>query len=139
MSRKPKANGSASNNGVNGSGSKGSDVKWKWGNCKLSNEDIASLEQSDATLDYLATCIVSLVADGFGVTLKPTDSGKSRCCTIYRPDFPTVGVTVGVSAFGGDIRDAILTCLYKLDNYGGGDFTGFELEGDTEGTRPRFR
>lgn len=139
MSRKSKSNGTASNNGSNSSSRESSGAKWVWSNCRLSDEDITTLEQSDATLDYLASCLVALGDDGYGVTIKSVDSGKSRCVTIYRPDYPTPGITVGVSSFGSSVRDAILAVLFKLDNYGGGDFTGFDLESAAEGTRPRFR
>lgn len=139
MPRGKKTNGTANNNGSNNSGGTRGDVKWVWGNCKLSNEDIATLERDTSTIEYLVTCLASLGNDGYGFTCKPVDKGKSHCCTIFRPDYPSDGTTVGVSAFGGDIRDAILTCLYKLDTYGGGDFTGFDLESGDSGARPRFR
>jgi hypothetical protein len=139
MPREKKKNGTASDNGVNNGRSAGSGVKWQWGNCKLSNEDISSLERDTSSLEYLASCLVALGADGYGFSCKPVDQGESHCCTIYRPDYPSKGNTVGVSSFGGNIRDAILTCLYKLDHYGGGDFSGFDLEMPAEGTKPRFR
>lgn len=139
MSRKAKSNGAASNNGVNRSSRTGGDAKWVWANCKLSDEDNTNLADSETTLEYLATSIVALGNDGLGVTIKPVDSGESICVTIYRPNFPDAGTTVGVSAFAGNIRDAILACLYKLDTYGGGDFSGFDLESGSSGARPRFR
>jgi hypothetical protein len=139
MPRGKNKNAGANDNGSNNRGGARGDAKWIWGNCRLSNEDLATLEQSTDTLDYLATCLASLGNDGFGFTCKPVDEGKSHCCTIFRPDFPTSGVTIGVSAFGGNLRDAILTCLYKLDAYGGGDFTGFDVEIGNNSERPRFR
>lgn len=139
MPRGKKTNGTANDNGSNNRSSAGGGTQWKWGNCKLSDEDIATLERDQSTVEYLATCLVALGSDGFGFTCKPVDKGESYCCTIFRPDYPSVGTTVGVSAFAGNIRDAILTCLYKLDNYGGGDFTGFDIENDNQGSKPRFR
>jgi len=139
MPRKGKSNGTTADNGRNDDSGTRSNAKWQWGNCRLSNEDIANLDRDTSTLEYLATCLVTLGNDGFGFSCKPVDKGESRNCTIYRPDFPAVGVIVGVSAFGGNIRDAILTCLYKLDTYGGGDFSGFDLEVQDSSARPRFR
>jgi len=138
MARK-KSNGSVTDNGRNNDRGKGSDVKWVWANCRLSDEDISALEGDGSTLEYLATSLIALGADGFGFSCKPVDEGKSHNCTIYRPDFPNHGTTIGVSAFGGNLRDAILTCLYKLDNYCGGDFSSAEYENDTTGAKPRFR
>lgn len=139
MPRGKKENGTVTGHGSNNGGGQGSGTKWQWGNCRLSAEDIANLERDTSTLEYLATCLVSLGNDGFGFSCKPADQGKSHNCTIYRPDFPSVGNIVGVSAFGGNIRDAILTCLYKLDTYGGGDFSAFELEDQVSGAKSRFR
>jgi len=139
MPRGAKKNGTTANNGTDNRGGKGSDVKWVWGNCKLSDEDTAELSDSEDTLEYLATCLAGLGNDGFGFTCKPVDKGESHCCTIFRPDFPVAGTTIGVSAFAGNIRDAILACLYKLDTYGGGDFTGFDVESGNTGSKSRFR
>jgi len=139
MSRKTKSNASAANNGGTNNRKPKVEQRWVWGNCKLTDEDVTALESDSSTLEYLATSLVALGADGFGFTCKPVDSGESHCCTIFRPDFPVVGTTVGVSAFGGNIRDAILSCLYKLDEYGGGDFSGFDLESTASGSKPRFR
>lgn len=139
MSRKSKSNGSVTNNGSNSSSGTRGDVKWQWANCRLSDEDIAELEQSADDLDYLATCLIALGDDGYGVSIKTLDEGKSKCVIINRPNYPSNGRTVGVSAFGGNLRDAIVTVLYKLDHYGGGDFTGFDLEAEAESARPRFR
>lgn len=133
-----KKNGTATNGQHYGSGASG-DVKWQWVNCRLSNADISALERDESTVEYLVTCLVALGNDGFGFTCKPVDEGKSQCCTIYRPDHPSVGRTVGVSAFGGSLRDAVLTCLYKLDNYCGGDFTGIDDQDVAESAKPRFR
>jgi len=139
MSRKSKSNGTTSNNGNDNRGGKGGDAKWVWVNCRLSDEDIAELERSTAEMDYLATCLIALGNDGFGVSIKTVDEGKSKCVTINRPDFPNRGTTVGVSAFGDNLRDAIVTVLYKLDTYGGGDFTEFDVENPSSGSKPRFR
>jgi len=139
MPRKRNENGAAKGNGGNrDSGARGN-AKWRWANCRLSDEDVATLEGDTSSMEYLATSFVALADDGYGVTIKSVDSGKSICCTVYRPDFPDTGTIVGVSAFGGSVRDAVLTCLYKLDQYGGGDFSGFELDNGADGSRPRFR
>lgn len=137
--KKDKKNGTVNDNGKHDSGGKGSGTKWVWGNCKLSDQDIATLDGNTSTLDYLATCLVALGNDGYGFTCKPVDQGKSHCCTIFRPDFPNTGTTVGVSAFAGNIRDAILACIYKLDTYGGGDFSGFDVADVDKRPQSRFR
>lgn len=139
MPRKGKSNGSITGNGNNsGSGASGG-VKWQWANIKLTDDDADILEQSDATLEYVATCLAALADDSMGVTIKPVDEGKSRCVTIYRSDFPSRGTTVGVSSFGSTVRDAGLACLYKLDTYLGGDFSAYDQQDDNTIGRPRFR
>jgi hypothetical protein len=139
MGRTKKPDGTTTGNGSNSGVGKGGGVKWQWANCRLSDDDIAVLGRSDATLEYVAACLAVLGDDGYGVTIKSVDKGKSRCVTLYRPDFPRTGFTVGVSSFGNNVRDAGLAVLYKLDNYGGGDFTAFDVEGDSDSERPRFR
>lgn len=139
MSRKGKSDGRVNVNGSDSSRTARGGDEWKWVNIKLSDEDIATLGQSDATLEYVAVSLVALAGDGLGFSVKPTDEGKSICCTIYRPDFPLAGRTLGVSSFSDNVRDAILACIYKLDTYGGGDFSGFDVEDRVSGARPRFR
>lgn len=139
MPRKGKQNVGTNFNGGNGNIGKGSGNEWKWCNIKLTRDDADILAQSDATLEYVATSLAALADDGIGITIKPVDNGESRCVTIYRPDYPRTGVTVGVSSFGGSVRDAGLACLYKLDTYLGGDFSAYDLEDDTPSERPRFR
>lgn len=139
MPRKGKQNGTASGYGGNSSGSAGSGAKWEWANVKLTDDDIAVLERSDATLEYVVTYLASLGDYGIGITIKPVDEGKSRCVTVYRPDFPRTGVTVGVSSFASNVRDAGLACIYKLDNYLGGDFSAYSSQDDPASVRPRFR
>jgi len=139
MPRKKGSNGTASNNGGNSNSGEGKRNEWKWANVKFSDEDLDVLAASDQTLEFLSACICALANDGIGVTIKPVDAGKSVCCTLYRPDYPGDGVTLGVSAFGGNVRDALLSVLYKLDNYGGGDFTGFDIEVSSETPKSRFR
>lgn len=139
MPRKGKQNGTATGFSGNSGSGEISRNEWKWVNINLTNEDVGVLEQSDATFEYLATSLVSLANDGYGFKVNPDATGESVSCTIYRPNYPSRGVTVGVSAFGTDVRDVILACLYKLDNYGGGDFSGFNLEISLETKKSRFR
>lgn len=122
MPRKGKQNDNTGNTGGNRNFGQSSGNEWKWANIELSSADIDILTNSNTTLEYLAGCIAVLANDGIGVTIKPVDSGKSVCVTIYRPDFQGNGYTVGISSFGGNVRDALLVTLYKLDEKLGGEF-----------------
>jgi len=139
MPRKRGSNGTTNNANVNGGGGEGKRDEWKWANLRLSPEDIDILGSSDATLEYLATQCCELADGGIGFTVKPADLGKSRCAILYRPDFPVSGRTLAVSAYADNARDALLTVLYKLDTYGGGDFTGFDVADIPQGIKSRFR
>ena len=123
----------------NGSKSTSGGNDWKWVNCKLSDSDIDVLDSSDSTLEYLATCCLALADDGYGVTIKPVDSGKTICCTLYRPLDDGRGTIVALSSFGGNVRDAILTTLYKLDTYLGGELTIDHIKDTDNKSRQRFR
>lgn len=100
---------------------RGNDVKWF--NRRLTPEDLNELERADASLDFLLARIVELVDDGHGVSLKSTDRGASRSCTIIGSDLHNPGVSYGVSGFGGNLRDALLTAVYKYDVLLEGDIT----------------
>lgn len=122
MPRKGKQNDNTGNASANRNFRSGSGNEWKWANIELSSTDIDVLTNSNATLEYLAGCIAVLANDGIGVTIKPIDSGESICVTLYRPDFQGNRYTIGVSSFGGNVRDALLVTLYKLDEKLGGEF-----------------
>lgn len=139
MPRKKQSNGGTTNNhGNSDSGSRGG-TKWVWANIHLENEDIEYLSQSDSTMEFLATSILALGDDGIGVTVKPVDNGKSICCTLYRPDSANPSIIIGVSSFGGTVRDALMVALYKLDEKLGGEFDNASHFTQDTGERPRFR
>jgi hypothetical protein len=137
--KKDVRNGSTGNVNGNGGGSKGSNDGWKWVNVTLSDDDARLLTKSDATLEYLSACGAELADRGYGFKVESTDQGKSVRCVVYRPDFPVRGRIIGVSAYAGNARDAILACLYKLDTYLGGDFSTVGDDDLPETQRPRFR
>lgn len=111
----------------------------KWLNIRLEADDLDTLEQSDATLEYLSACIVGLANDGFGISIKPVDKGESICCTIIgsHPDFD--GVSYGLSSFAGNVRDALLVSLYKLDEKLGGTFNNADKFAVPAKQTSRFR
>lgn len=139
MPRKGKQNGNTDKPRFHDNRGTGGGNEWKWANIRLDDEDIAILEQSDASLEFLAACIVVLADDGIGVTIKPVDAGKSFCCTLNRPSDTDTGVVIGVSSFAGTIRDALLVSLHKLDHKLGGEFANAEHFVSATPERPRFR
>ena len=139
MPRKKNVYGSANQQHNDKPISSGNGNGWRWINVELDDSDIELVEQSDSTLEYLAACVLSLADDGYGVSVKPVDGGKSICCTIYRPDFPDTGVTAGLSSFGGSVHDALLSALYKFDEKCGGEFTREHLGSSADKPKRRFR
>lgn len=136
-----KGNKNGSINGTNGTrdSGQGSGNEWKWINIPLQDEDAFHLDGSDLTLEFLAGSIASLANDGYGVTIKPTDNGETVCCTIYRPNFPRRGVTIGISGFAGNVRDALLVTMYKFDEKLGGSFTNYTEFDTPNREKSRFR
>ena len=139
MPRK-KGNYNGSTNGTsntsNNGAMRGNDVKWF--NQRLTAADFSELERADASLDYLLARVVELVDDGHGVSLKSIDKGESRSCTIIRPDLHDSSVAYGLSGFGGSIRDAILTALYKYDVLLEGDITNITASNTNLQSTRRF-
>jgi len=140
MPRKKGTNNAGINHANGNSGSrKGGNVEWKWHNIKLTDEDAEFLAGSDATLEYLAISACELADNGFGFKVEPTDGGKSIRATIYGSYMDNELILVGVSSYGGTVRDALLAVLYKFDHYLGGDFSSVVLENASDRPTSRFR
>ncbi len=123
MTQKPR-----SKNGNNNAGSStGSDKSLgglgtvQWINIRLSPEDVLELERSEATLEYLGARFVELAVSGLNISLKPVDGGRSFCATLIRPPHEGSSGSVGLSGFGGNVRDALLVLVYKFDVICGGE------------------
>lgn len=137
MTRKAKQNGSIGGIGRGGSGGMRAGGGCKWVNVKLSDEDVLTLERSDATMEYLAGCLLGLADNGFNVSVKVVDEGDSIMACIIRPsDKPDVP-DIGISSFASNVRDAVLGLLYKFENILGGILEP-SLVADTR-TSARFR
>lgn len=137
--KKGSPNDNANKPSTNRFGKSGDRNEWKWVNLELSDDDLSELEQSQATLEYLAACAVGLGDEGIGITVVPCDEGKSFRFTFYGSVPGVANVTFGVSSYGGTIRDALLVGLYKFDILLGGDFDTVKHNIDTEKPRRRFR
>lgn len=108
----------------------------QWINVTLSDEDYNELERSEATLEYLAACLLGLVGEGLCISVKPNVERNNISVTIYRPADDNGGGGVGLSAFATDVRDAALVALYKFDTKCGGEFPHSD-ELDTPNQRQR--
>lgn len=123
----------------NDSSGKGSGNEWKWCNIRLEPADIAALEQSTSTFEFLAASLCALGDDGIGFSIKPVDNGKSFSVTLYRPDSGNPSITYGVSSFAGNIHDGLLVALYKFDVCLEGDFSNASRFIETAKQGQRFR
>lgn len=111
----------------------------RWCNIKLEDDDLAALEQSDATLEYLAARLCEISSDGINASIRHVDGGKSVCVSLLFPVSRGAIRTIGISSFGGNIRDAILCTVYKFDIRLDGDIeSAIELL-STETAQRRFR
>jgi len=110
-----KQNGAKSGN-ASGTNSTPSKRNIRWLNIYFEDEDVAQLEQSTATLEYLSARLLALVSTNVSTSSRVQDDGKSYCVTIiYTPDDGVEGDSLGFSGFGDNIRDAALGAIYKHD------------------------
>ena len=139
MPRKGKQNEHSNGSGKQFGSSKYGGNELKWINIKLTDEDYATLEQSEATMEYLATCVLGLCVDGYGISLKPVDNGKSFCCTIIGSAVSGSSGSLALASFAGTVRDVLLVTVYKFDDKLGGSFDDADQFLSNGDAQRRFR
>jgi hypothetical protein len=137
MTRKKGVTNVSNGTSAGRAGTRSSTGSFEFINVKLSDEDAIFLDEQDATLPELAARLLSLADDGYGVGVKNLDLGQSICCTLTHPagDDPTC--TLAVSSFGGNVRDAVLSLLFKFDHKLAGEFP--DRANAAIAAKPRFR
>lgn len=123
MTQKPRTKNGNNNarSGAGGNKSLGGSGTVQWCNIRLAPEDVLDLERSEATLEYLGARFVELAVSGANISLKPADGGQSFCATLICPPHEGSSGSVGLSGFGGNVRDALLVLVYKFDVICGGE------------------
>lgn len=111
----------------------------RWINIKLTDTDLDALDKSESTFEFLSASIVALAGDGIGVSIRAIDRGESYCVTLIGSDSEGDSISYGLSSFGGSIRDALLTAVYKFDTYLGGSFDGARHLDSAAQQKQRFR
>ena len=135
--KKDKKNAYGSNGSSSGSKTIGSGFKWV--NIELDDSSVLELEQSEATLEYLSACLCGLADNGLGFKVAPSSDGKSICATLYKSDTGSGGISYGLSAFAGNVRDAELALLYKYEVSLEGSFDNIDRYVSDTTSRSRFR
>jgi hypothetical protein len=133
---------------LNGRKPKGNDAKHsvptgqsgtvRWLNFTLTSEDYSALEQSTADIELLACNLIQLVVRGIRVSVKYDSARKSYNVCLIRPSDRDDGGLYGLSAYAPDLRDALLSALYKFDVLLRGDFANAAVEDTFDEPRRRF-
>lgn len=92
----------------------------EWLDGQLTPEDIDILERDTVGIEHLASVLVGLVSDGYGVSVKRDFERERFNCTIYRPPFGKQRRHLGLSGNSPDLRDALLVTLYRFEHKFGG-------------------
>lgn len=117
--------------------STGGNTDTTWINCPLSEDDLVTLEQSDATLETIGALLLGIASRGYSFSVKRMDDQVSFMCAIFTDGSDGSGGKFGISAFAGNPADATLACVFKFEEKLGGVFTGHAANAATP--RARFR
>lgn len=139
MPRKGKQNGNADNNSGRFRDSQPNGGKFRFVNITLSDDDLAELELSEATLEYLVARLLDIYRESVSFSIRHVDARKSHCVTLIGPDCRDDRNTVGVSSFAATERDACLVAVYKFDILLDGDWRSINEFDASPEQRRRFR
>jgi len=95
---------------------------FRWVTVRLEAEDVAWLAECTDDMAAIVVPLFSLCERGIGFTCKPQSSGDGFCATLLSQPTDDQPYTIGLSAFGGTVRDTCLALLYKFDHLLGGQF-----------------
>lgn len=134
-SRGVKTNDRPSNKNQSANSSGRGNVRWI--NVSLSDDDAAFLTETSTGFSELAAMACEYVARGYSLTIKPMDGGDSVMACIVGSASGNPDVSVGLSGFAANVRDALLVLCYKFEDKLGGELP---LPDEPTSTgRPRFR
>jgi len=108
-----------------------------WINVSLSDEDADFLAEATTGYGELAAMACEYVSSGYSLSIKPMDGGDSVMACIIGQSSDDPNVTVGLSGFASNVRDALLTLCYKFEDKLGGQLP--LPDGGGNNNRPRFR
>lgn len=112
MARKSRSKfGSASD------GSKSVKVTTVWANYKLTHDDVALVISDAAEQEKIATRLASLFAQGADFSVRHNPERKNFSAFAISLPGANDGIRIGISAFGGDVWQAVAAVLYKCDLY----------------------
>lgn len=134
-SRGVKTNGNPSRENQPVNNRSGNTVRWL--NVRLDSDDETFLAESVTGFSELAAMACEYVAHGYSLTIKPMDGGDSVMACLIGKSSTHPDVTVGVSGFASNVRDALLVLCYKFEDKLAGQLP--LPDGEANPSRSRFR
>lgn len=110
----------------------------EWLDGSLTLEDIDFLEHDATSVEHLASVLISLVSDGYGVSVKFDTVRERYNCTIYRPPTGKQRRHLGLSGNSPTVRDAVAVTLYRFEHKFGGVIDDASLDDAHAQQKRRF-